>query len=234
MQTPKQITQMSSSIKPNSLKSSGFASDIEKAGKLVRTAERLLDEIKQHIGRNDRESAVEASFRYEENAEKLVNQARLIPVNSGDTRARCIVHDIISRENGCEAEYTEQGWFHIKMPWLLPKKEKGNPSFIRATLDTALRNFFKTIPNRRFQDPCVFVVCHHYDKNRPEREYRDHDNIELNAVVDTVALYTMVDDSPLRCRHYYCSVTSDTDFTEIFLVPVTDFVNWLKIYDSAI
>lgn len=224
---------MLNSIKHNSLKDSGFASDIQKAGKLVNTARKLLDEIELHIGRNDRNSAIEASFRYEENAEKLVNQARLIPVNSGDVRAKSIVKDIISRENGIETEYTEQGWFHIKMPWLLPKKEKGNPSFIRATLDTALRDFFKTRPNRRFQDPCVFIVCHHYDRNRPEKEYRDHDNIELNAVIDTVALHVMIDDSPMRCRHYYCSTASETDFTEIFLVPVPDFMNWLEIYDSA-
>ena len=47
------------------------------------------------------------------------------------------------------------------------------------------------------------IFRHVYDRNRPEREYRDHDNIELNTVVDAIAMFFLVDDTPLECRHYY-------------------------------
>ena len=66
-------------------------------------------------------------------------------------------------------------------------------------------------------------VCHRYDKSRPEREYRDHDNIEMNAIIDALALYTLYDDAPLRCEHHYCSLTDDRDATTILLVPQPEF-----------
>ena len=40
----------------------------------------------------------------------------------------------------------------------------------------------------------MLVYRHVYDKDYPERNMRDHDNIEINQVTDIVALFTMVDD----------------------------------------
>ena len=42
------------------------------------------------------------------------------------------------------------------------------------------------------------IFRHTYDRNRPEREYRDHDNIELNTVVDAVVMFFLVDDAPIH------------------------------------
>ncbi|MEG0768043.1 MAG: DUF6100 family protein, partial [Clostridia bacterium] len=81
---------------------------------------------------------------------------------------------------------------------------------------------FKNHDKVRLYD-CVLTVCHRYDRNRPERELRDHDNIELNAVVDALALYVLYDDAPLRLEHHYCSIKDDRDATTMLLVPQSAF-----------
>ena len=68
----------------------------------------------------------------------------------------------------------------------------------------AMRRFFAGKLPHIYSD-CVLIFRHIYDRNRPERSYRDHDNIELNMVVDIVALYLPPDDAPPRCAHYYCN-----------------------------
>ena len=66
-----------------------------------------------------------------------------------------------------------------------------------------------------------------YCRDRPERRRRDHDNIEVNCVADTIALFVLLDDSPSVCSHYYCSAAGDTDCTEVFVIPHADFPLWL-------
>lgn len=123
--------------------------------------------------------------------------------------------------------YTEQGWFLLRLPALLPKKESGSPSYLRDMLYPAMRRFFAGKLPHIYSD-CVLIFRHIYDRNRPERSYRDHDNIELNMVVDIVVLYLLPDDAPLRCAHYYCSAGGDTDRTEIYAVPCDSLPDWLS------
>ena len=117
---------------------------------------------------------------------------------------------------------------------ILPKKEKGNPSYIRATLQIALKKYFSENPKIRLNADSVIIFKHNYSKTRSEREYRDHDNIELNSIVDLIALYVLIDDMPLKLRHYYCSYVSEEDSTEVFVVPNTDFISWLTTNVAAI
>ena len=79
---------------------------------------------------------------------------------------------------------------------------------------------------------CVLIFRHVYDRNRPEREYRDHDNIELNTVVDALAMFFLVDDTPLECRHYYCSARGSIERTEVYIVPRNEFETWLAMENS--
>ena len=69
----------------------------------------------------------------------------------------------------------------------------------------------------------VIAFRHVYNYERPERLYRDHDNIELNAVVNVVALYLLRSDGPQHLEHYYCAACGETDSTAVYLVPQNDF-----------
>lgn len=205
-----------------------FAKDLRTAQDLLNKAQKSLDKINFQLERNNISEAVNESYNYEILSEKIVNNARLLPVASGFPNAKNIVVDNIIKESNVLVEYLNKNWFHLNFPALLPKKEQGNPSYIRATVQSALKLFFKNNPKREIQNDCIIIFQHNYNKERPEREYRDHDNIELNSIVDLVALYLLVDDSPMKCKHFYCSKVSDHDSTDVFLIPSKDFICWLK------
>ena len=74
------------------------------------------------------------------------------------------------------------------MPILLPRKENSSRSYIRDFLYPVLERFSAGKGTIRYRN-CVLIFRHGYDRNRPERGYRDHDNIELNTVVDALAMF---------------------------------------------
>lgn len=214
------------------LSESQFAKDAKSARKYLKSAEKSLDKIDYFIEHNKKQDAITESFKYEEIAEKIVNNARLMPIATGVPEIDKQVEDIIIKENNVIVEFTEENWFHVSIPSLLPRKERGNPSYIRATLSSAMKKYFAGNMREKMEDNCIFIFQHNYSKQRSEREYRDHDNIELNSVVDMIALYVLIDDSPLRCKHYYCSAISETDNTQIYIVPEDDFIKWLSKFNN--
>ena len=114
----------------------------------------------------------------------------------------------------------------VQIPALLPKKESGSPIYIQQYLYPALRRYFAGKPPALYQN-CVLAYRHVYCRERPERAYRDHDNIEVNMVTDIITLYLLPDDAPRRCAHYYCSAAGAEDQTEVYVIPTSRFPTWL-------
>ena len=212
------------------LKDSQVAKDILIAEEIHNKLTKNLNKIKQKIEEDDKEGLISELFNYENNAEQLVNNARLLPIATGLPKAKNLVNDNIIRENNVVIKYTEEGWFYVNIPSLLPKKEKGSPSFIRATLDAGIKNYFKNNDKIKFDEKCVIIFRHNYSEKRDYREHRDHDNIELNAIVDIIALHVLIDDAPMKLNHFYCSVVAEEDRTEVFIIPQHDFLSWLEKY----
>ena len=155
---------------------------------------------------------------------------RALPAHTGHPRAKDLTRDAIAEAIPIEIGFTDQGWFCLRMPILLPRKEKSSRNYIRGFLYPELEQF---AAGRRIRyRNCVLIFRHVYDRNRPEREYRDHDNIELNTVVDAIAMFFLVDDTPLECRHYYCSAAGSTERTEVYIVPRNEFEDWLALENN--
>ncbi len=213
------------------LKDSQFSKDIEVAQKLLSDGNKLVQEIQNLISDEQKEAAVKKAIEYEVLSEKIVNNARIIPIDSGIPFIDEVVNENIIAENNVKIEYLNNNtWFHVKIPCLLTRKERGNPSFIRATLQVAFKEYFSKNPKVKITEDATIIFKHNYSKERKEREYRDHDNIELNSVVDIIALYVLLDDSALKLRHYYYSCIDDKDSTDIFIVPNKDFLCFLTEY----
>ena len=162
----------------------------------------------------------------ERKAEKAIIILRDLPFCSGiaepEDRIRLNIIDAFP----CKLGYTEKGWFCLKIPLLLPKKEGGNTWYIRGSVLPYFEDFFKKgIPHK--YDDCVVVYRHIYDENRPEKQWRDHDNIETNMITDILGMYLMPDDGPLICDHYYCSSKGICDCTEVYLIPKREFSYFL-------
>ena len=192
----------------------------------IRETEKLLKMLRS-IGESwDLETALQLSVTAAKVSEGVALRTRALPAHTGHPQAERMVQEAISKSVPVEISLTEEGWFYLRMPILLPRKEKSPRTYLRGFLYPALAAFARERPPIRYRD-CVMIFRHTYDCNRPEREYRDHDNIELNTVVDAVAMFFLVDDTPFECRHYYCSVVGDEESTEVFIVPRNAFGVWL-------
>ena len=201
-------------------------SAIKRANKVMAA----LEEIKIHLSRSDMESAYATAFRAADFSERLTNITRELPAYTGHPKAREKIEKAMLESFPVEIGFTAEGWFCLRIPLLLPKKEGGSPMYITDPLYPAMKQFWRGKQPVRYPDN-ILIFRHVYNKDRPERQYRDHDNIELNRVADVVALYVMVDDSPMRCRHYYCSAPGSSERTEVYVAPRSEFLNWLSRED---
>ena len=167
-----------------------------------------------------------SAFAFSAEVEKLALLARVLPAYTGHPKAAELTEQMLLDTVPIEMGYAKRGWFLLKIPALLPKKGTGSPIYIQQYLYPALRRYFDGKPPALYHS-CVLAYRHVYQHDRPERAYRDHDNIEVNMVTDIVTLYLMPDDAPRRCAHYYCSAAGEVDCTEVYVVPASRFPEWL-------
>ncbi len=167
-------------------------------------------------------------------AEKFTLQVRDLVTVSESKKDYEIVTKAIKDTSKVEVGFTEEGWFRLSIPALLPRKGKGNVDYVRSLIYPAMERFFNGRSIEKFRN-CTIIYLHTYDKDRPKREWRDHDNIEINAVTDIVALFAMVDDNPHVCEHYYASQEGLENRTEVFVLPKRDLERFRlqrRLYDT--
>ena len=207
-----------------------FQETVRKARRLLGSIVKDFETMDQMCDENLDEEAFRLSFGAHRNICKLFNLGNSLPAMSGDPAADNERNAIIAEEIPVEMGFTEEGWFLARIPMLLPKKDGGNVDHLRTMLYPAFRRYFNERPVDEKFSKCVLIYRHVYDQERSERQYRDHDNIELNFVTDTVALYVMEDDAPLKCEHFYCSAAGSEERTEVYVLPQTDFMKWYGIH----
>ena len=145
--------------------------------------------------------------------------------------AQADVERIIAEIHPVEIGFTEEGWFALRMEPLAKTKDTGSKEYIRGIIYPAMRRFFADKANVRYPQ-CTMIFRHVYDRNIPGAQYRDYDNVEVKMVADTVAMYVMVDDSPLHCRMFHCCAPGKESCTEVYVVPQKDFAKWCAMEDS--
>ena len=207
-----------------------FQETVRKARRLLGSIVKDFETMDQMCDENLDEEAFRLSFGVHRNICKLFNLGNSLPAMSDDPASDNERNAIIAEEIPVEMGFTEEGWFLARIPMLLPKKDGGNVDHLRTMLYPAFRRYFNERPVDEKFSKCVLIYRHVYDRERSERQYRDHDNIELNFVTDTVALYVMEDDAPLKCEHFHCSAAGSEERTEVYVVPQTDFMKWYGIH----
>ena len=206
--------------------------------KTLHRAEKSADKLSAALCRARRmaeagemEGAFCAALQAADAAERAVLLARALPACTGNPAAAERVEVLMQSHRPVKAGFTAEGWFSVRLPLLLPKKETGSAGYVRSLLYPALRDFFRGKPPVRYRN-CVLIYRHVYSLSRPERQRRDHDNIECNMVSDAVALYVMEDDAPFLCSHYECSAAANRERTEVYVVPQEEFPSWLEAEKS--
>ena len=168
------------------------------------------------------------SIKLAEFAEKITLLTRELPYLTKRAKAGKDVRKILKETMPIEMGFTDRGWFSVRIPALLPKKSQGNGEYISTPLWWALERFFKDKLHLHYKD-CVLIFRHVYDYKRPERQYRDHNNIEINKVIDVLGIYVKIHGGPTALDHYYCSAAGPENKTEIYVVPQNEIIEWWKM-----
>ena len=205
-----------------------FQIQLDRAIKETEKLLKQLNAVKTDYADKRIEEALAKSVTAAKISEAVALKTRALPAHTSHPQAEVMIQKAIEEAVPIEMGFTEEGWFSLRMPILLPRKEKSSRSYLRGILYPALEKFSHGKEKIRYRN-CVLIFRHVYDRNRPEREYRDHDNIELNTVVDAIAMFFLVDDTPLECAHFYCSTAGDEERTEVYIVPKADFESWLAM-----
>ena len=203
-----------------------FLNALDRTDMMMKRFQEQSDSVRLVYISGNLEKSYLGAMKLEEIAEKLVLQVRTLPAYTGVPFALPDVEKTICASIPTKIGFTAEGWFSLRIPLLLPKKSAGSADYIRSFLYPAMRDFFIDKKPIRYTD-CILIYRHVYDRDRPERRMRDHDNIEVNMVSDIVAMYVMPDDGPSVCSHYYCSACAKEERTEVYVVPKSDFPLWL-------
>ena len=130
-------------------------------------------------------------------------------------------------EHGIEISY-EDGILEVTLPRLLPKKKTRQSSlFLTEPLHAALEQYAGAHPTPRFRE-CVICISHVYGHDLPEWCLLDYDNLQQKQILDTVALYVMLDDSGLLCDAYNTTELGEKDCTRIYVMEKGRFGKWLS------
>lgn len=192
----------------------------------LRQAQTLERTVLRAAALDDADVAYHTASQLADICEQAALLARALPACTGRPHVFFDLGQQAESLSPVEIGFTREGWFSLRMPMLLPKKERGSAAFVRMLLLPALRRFFQGKPPVRIS-PCVLVFRHVYARDRSDRALRDHDNIETNMASDCVALYVMEDDGPTACSQYECSAQGNREQTEIYVVPQAEFPQWL-------
>ena len=205
----------------------------EAVQKALKCAEKLVSDFEILNSMCESGQDIEAfqySFGVHGRVCKLFKISNYLPAFTGDSEADKLVEEVLREEIPIDIGYTKEGWFLMRMPLLLPKKEtgKGDVKHLRAILGASFKQAFAAeLDTVKFTE-CTIIYRHVYDQARPERAWRDHDNIEINFVTDMVAMYVMTDDAPYLCEHHYCSAAGTSERTEVYVIPQADMTAWLQ------
>ena len=202
-----------------------FAQTFDRIERLLKDMLKRVGLIRQLDVGKQWEFFQEQLLRLEDQSERFTLLTRALPCYTGTGKAAHAVQQVIQDVVPVEMGFTDEGWFCLRIPMLLPKKGCGSVQYLRGFLYPEMSRFFNDLKPVRYS-PAVMIFRHVYDRTCPERRYRDHDNIEINLVADTVALYTLPDDSPKFCSHYYCSASAEKERTEVYVVPESEFPIW--------
>lgn len=135
-----------------------------------------------------------------------------------------------------DAEYEKVGDItKITINSLLPVRIKGYHVYERETIEkiylAPLINLMHENRAKMYREKVVICFIHNFGKGS---RLIDHDNFEIKPFVDAIASVLLPDDNPEFLSYYMNHKMSETDCTEIYLVPEREFRDFLlKIEGDA-
>lgn len=132
---------------------------------------------------------------------------------------RKILFEGIAQNNGINVK-KENGIIEIEIPFLLPKKTQKKASFICDPLFYSLIKASEKTDLKINENAVVWFV-NIYDNKTNKIAVRDYDNLESKKILDTIALFSLKDDSAEFCDIIYSMEFGTQNKTMIYVIPKT-------------
>ena len=133
-----------------------------------------------------------------------------------------------------EVETTPEGYLHITIPSLPPKKTHGTTAYLALPLDYALEVFKEQNPDFALNKKEKHAIWYMFLSDAASSKSRvDVDNWETEFITDRIALNYLIDDGPkyLPVAIHSVGLMGDGNETHIFTFPVSDLT---VFWDTAI
>ncbi len=204
--------------------------DYDSLKSLLKQADTLISKIDLCLKNDNFENAFSEILELQKKTEQIANKGRSLPLVYANPKIqKKIETNIIINQNLKLKIDISNDFVEMQLPFLLNKKESGSPAFIKNTLYAGLNNAFENAPDnfKKFDEEMVIVFEHCYVNNY--LSYRDHDNIDINMIIDILCSFFLKDDSPKKLSHlYFSSFDSDINKTKVYLVKKMDLIKFLE------
>ena len=211
----------------------------------LREMESHLMRIKQQIktGQMTKEQWGDAATEMTLAAERLSNHCRGMMIDAHKnaySNGTEELDELLLTQSDIRIGITDQGWFYLRMPAILPHKKRGHNWYLEGILWAAFRRWQRKKielgePIKPFREKCVIIYRTTYDRLMPARRLTDFDNFEYKIVTDMIAGPLLVDDGPKYLdAHYMANIAGDCEFTEVFLVPERDYIACYRILKESL
>ena len=116
----------------------------------IRSADALVRKLKALKTLSGAEAKLAGSTSAAKLSEGGTLRVRSLPGHTGYPLARERLRSAIRETGPVELGFTEQGWVCLRMPMLLPRKEKSSRSYLRGFLYPALEEFTAALEPIRY------------------------------------------------------------------------------------
>lgn len=157
--------------------------------------------------------------------EQMAIESRKLPVLYGFGN-RTEIYEGEAEEN-IQFESLQDNIEKITLPRLLPARHETRigKKYLQAMYTPTIHNHYRSM-NKKLNEPAVICFVHLYSDKK--KGFRDHDNIETKFIQDIITPFFVKDDNPKYLSNYEMSMASDRNETEIYIVPISVFPDFLK------
>ncbi len=113
------------------MKKNKFLQTLDSTEEYLYSSMKIVKSIRELYEKNDRTEAFRQTFMLQPIVENLTLLARALPTYTSHPNSIQIVERVTKESIPVDIGYTAEGWFCVRLPMLLPKKNEGSAEYIR-------------------------------------------------------------------------------------------------------
>ena len=125
------------------MKKNKFLLTLSQTEEYLYSSYEMTKQLRELYERGEKENAFRLAFTLQPITERIALLGRALPTYTAYPKAHFMVNKVIENSVPVDIGFTKEGWFSVRLPMLLPKKDKGTTDYIRQILYPAIGNYRK-------------------------------------------------------------------------------------------